>query len=87
MRCARKPGQNTILKINGLPIAPTDAMMQGIPWHGFFALDIETGQLCKTVKRRDFQQDWVNDVLLCTDLVINPKDPLGIFNEQKTGKQ
>jgi hypothetical protein len=22
--------------------------MQGVPWHGFFALDTQTGQLCRT---------------------------------------
>lgn len=31
-----------------LPISPTEPDRQGVPWHGFFALDTETGQLCRT---------------------------------------
>jgi len=29
-------------------IGPPESNRTGIPWHGFFALDTETGQLCRT---------------------------------------
>jgi hypothetical protein len=31
-----------------LPIAPPLQASEGVPWHGFFALDTQTGQLCRT---------------------------------------
>jgi hypothetical protein len=31
-----------------LPIGPSPQFIQGVPWHGFFALDTQTGQLCRT---------------------------------------
>jgi hypothetical protein len=31
-----------------LPISPSPQFIQGVPWHGFFALDTQTGQLCRT---------------------------------------
>ena len=31
-----------------LPVNPSSYIIENIPWHGFFALDTETGQLCRT---------------------------------------
>jgi hypothetical protein len=31
-----------------VPIGPPEPDRMGIPWHGYFALDTETGQLCRT---------------------------------------
>jgi len=31
-----------------VPVSPPSGLTQGVPWHGFFALDTETGQLCLT---------------------------------------
>jgi hypothetical protein len=31
-----------------LPVSPPAQFVQGVPWHGFFALDTQTGQLCRT---------------------------------------
>lgn len=39
---ASKPFQRFV------PIGAAENDRQGIPWHGFFALDTQTGQLCKT---------------------------------------
>jgi hypothetical protein len=33
-----------------LPISPSPQMVQNSVWHGFFALDTQTGQLCRTTK-------------------------------------
>ena len=64
-----------------LPIAPYNGMVQGVPWHGFFALDTTTGMLCRTVNRIfSGQAEWANDVPLCTDV---KNDPLGILGNQK----
>lgn len=64
-----------------VPIAPQNGMVQGVPWHGFFALDTTTGLLCRTVDRTfSGPSQWANDVHLCTDL---KNDPLGILDNQK----
>jgi len=58
-----------------LPIQAENQMMQGVPWHGYFALDTKTGSLCSTMKGRIFkgEADWVNDVPNCGDLLAaNP---------------
>jgi hypothetical protein len=57
-----------------LPIAPMTGSMMGVPWHGYFALDTKTGQLCKAMAW-EFQgnklsgfEGIVNGLPLCKDL-------------------
>jgi hypothetical protein len=42
--------------------------MAGIPWHGFFALDTKTGQLCQTVPLSDNAPAWTRSLPQCIDL-------------------
>jgi hypothetical protein len=53
-----------------VPIAPESVMAEGIPWHGFFALDTKTGTLCVTLETKDFPKgaaEWANNVPKCND--------------------
>ena len=56
-----------------LPIQPTNGMMEGIPWHGFFALDTKTGSLCRTVSYDVFPKgkpdDLGHSLLSCSDIL------------------
>ena len=62
-----------------LPIAPQNGMLQGVPWHGFFALDTTTGQLCRTVDRTfSGQSEWANDVHLCADLKNGQRETIDL---------
>ena len=57
-----------------VPIPAGGFFIQGVPWHGFFALDTKTGTLCKTMKQ-DFSGSgqWANDVPSCSQvLAANP---------------
>jgi hypothetical protein len=49
-------------------------MSEGIPWHGFFALDTKTGTLCRTMVDKEFPKgSWANDIPACNQvLVANP---------------
>jgi hypothetical protein len=50
-------------------------VMEGVPWHGYFALDTKTGTLCSTIKGRAFKgpAEWANDVPSCEQvLTANP---------------
>jgi len=53
---------------------PTDGFFtEGIPWHGYFALDTKTGTLCSTIKDRLMTRklnftgasEWANGVPSC----------------------
>jgi hypothetical protein len=58
-----------------LPIAPESVMTEGVPWHGYFALDTKTGTLCSAIKGRVFKgaSEWANDVPSCENvLTTNP---------------
>jgi hypothetical protein len=60
-----------------VPIAPESVMAEGIPWHGFFALDTKTGSLCRTVMLKTFPKgpsDWANDILSCYDVLQAEKE-------------
>jgi hypothetical protein len=53
-----------------VPIQPVSGMVEGIPWHGYFALDTKTGTLCRTIMLKVFPKgvsEWVNDVPSCYD--------------------
>ena len=57
-----------------VPVSPSSGLAQGVPWHGFFALDTQTGQLCRTT---DFEFsssriDW-NTLPACTLLLDPPR--------------
>jgi hypothetical protein len=59
-----------------LPISPEPLLTEGIPWHGYFALDTKTGTLCSTIKGRAFKgaAEWANDVPSCEQLLAaNPE--------------
>jgi hypothetical protein len=57
---------------------PTDGFFsEGIPWHGYFALDTKTGTLCRTIKSMVFPKGaagWANDVPSCNDILAAEKD-------------
>ena len=58
-------------------IATDGFFIEGIPWHGYFALDTKTGTLCRTIKFKVFPKgspiEWANDVPSCNDiLAANP---------------
>lgn len=59
-----------------VPIQPVSGIVEGVPWHGYFALDTKTGTLCSTVKNRVFGKgpsEWANDVPNCEQvLTANP---------------
>jgi hypothetical protein len=58
-----------------LPIAPPTQSMQGVPWHGFFALDTKTGSLCMTMPRVfSGSAEWVNDIPSCADILKSHPD-------------
>jgi hypothetical protein len=69
-----------------VPVPAEGAMTNGVPWHGFFALDTRTGTLCATtgfpigefkpmIVGRVFQgkSEWANDIPTCAQvLTANP---------------
>jgi len=54
---------------------PASQGATNIPWTGFFALDTETGQLCRTVEGKQFpdadhvNNEWINKLPLCVNLL------------------
>lgn len=56
-----------------VPIPVNGFFMQGIPWHGYFALDTKTGTLCKTVTFPKDMPAWTNDVPSCSEIFL--RDP------------
>lgn len=60
-----------------VPIPAEAVMSEGIPWHGFFALDTKTGTLCVTLESKEFAKgpsDWANGVPKCNDIWRNDHD-------------
>lgn len=46
---ARNPAAKPVSQCQRfVPISPHNPSMTGVPWHGYFALDTKTGQLCHT---------------------------------------
>jgi hypothetical protein len=52
-----------------VPIESTAQVVQGVPWHGYFALDTQTGQLCRTTTH-EFSGDGskFNELPICMSL-------------------
>ncbi len=42
------PQPPTVPNQRFVPIGPPTGVVVGVPWHGHFALDTKTGQLCRT---------------------------------------
>ena len=57
-----------------VPIAPEVVMTEGVPWHGFFALDTKTGTLCRTMIKDFGPGQWANDVPICSQLLATNPD-------------
>jgi hypothetical protein len=57
-----------------VPIPPDTIPAEGVPWHGYFALDTKTGTLCRTIIYHDFPKGaWANDIPACSQvLTANP---------------
>jgi hypothetical protein len=53
-------------------------MIQGVPWHGYFALDTKTGELCRTVSYdivpKGSADDLAHSVLRCSDILRAEKE-------------
>lgn len=60
-----------------VPIPAEAVMTEGVPWHGYFALDTKTGTLCVTLEVKDFPKgvsEWANGVPKCNDIWRNDHD-------------
>lgn len=61
-----------------LPIAAESAPTEGIPWHGFFALDTKTGELCTTVSYNILPKgradDLAHSLLSCSNILQAEKE-------------
>jgi len=73
--CARKP--KTIVQ-RFVPISSDGFAIEGVPWHGYFALDTETGSLCRTVSLEHFPKgsadDLAHSILSCSDILGAEKE-------------
>jgi len=60
------------------PIAPESVSNQGLPWHGFFALDTKTGELCTTVGYdllpKGQADDFAHSLLSCSNILKAEKE-------------
>jgi hypothetical protein len=57
-----------------MPIPADGFFTQGIPWHGYFALDTKTGMLCKTIVFPKDMPQWTNDVPSCSGIAARDTD-------------
>jgi hypothetical protein len=61
-----------------LPIAGESALTEGVPWHGFFALDTKTGELCTTVSYNILPKgradDLAHSLLSCSNILQAEKE-------------
>jgi hypothetical protein len=60
-----------------VPIPADTVMTEGVPWHGFFALDTKTGTLCVTLEFKDFPKgvsEWANGIPKCNNIWRNDHD-------------
>jgi hypothetical protein len=50
-----------------VPVPAEQFARQGVPWHGYFALDTRTGTLCRTIpfERLGGPAEWANNVPDC----------------------
>jgi hypothetical protein len=53
-------------------------MTEGVPWHGYFALDTETGELCTTVSYNILPKgpadDLAHSLLSCSNILQAEKE-------------
>lgn len=61
-----------------VPIPADGFFTEGVPWHGYFALDTKTGSLCVTltsaIKTFKGPSEWANDVPNCSRLLADAPD-------------
>lgn len=61
-----------------LPIPAETVMTQGVPWHGFLALDTKTGELCTTVGYdllpKGTAGDLARSLLSCSNILRAEKE-------------
>lgn len=57
-----------------VPIPADVSPTQGVPWHGYFALDTKTGTLCKTLTFTKEMPEWTNGVPVCSQILARDKD-------------
>ncbi len=61
-----------------LPIAAESALTEGVPWHGFFALDSKTGELYTTVSYNILPKgradDLAHSLLSCSNILQAEKE-------------
>lgn len=61
-----------------VPIPAESVITQGVPWHGFFALDTKTGELCTTVRYdllpKGPADDLAHSLLSCSNILQAEKE-------------
>jgi len=61
-----------------LPIAAENSPTEGVTWHGFFALDTKTGELCTTVRYNVLPKgradDLAHSLLNCSNILQAEKE-------------
>jgi hypothetical protein len=81
--CGSFQPQSTMLPVTPycqrfVPIPADYLPTQGIPWHGFFALDTKTGELCTTVSYdilpKGPADDLAHSVLSCSNILRAEKE-------------
>jgi hypothetical protein len=61
-----------------VPVPAENVMTEGVPWHGYFALDTETGELCTTVSYNILPKgpadDLAHSLLSCSNILQAEKE-------------
>src|SRR5580704_1952136 len=61
-----------------VPVPADGFFTEGVPWHGYFALDTKTGSLCITltsaIKTFKGPSEWANDVPNCSRHLADDPD-------------
>ena len=61
-----------------VPVLAEAVMTEGVPWHGFFALDTKTGELCTTVSYdilpKGRADDLAHSLLSCSNILRAEKE-------------
>lgn len=61
-----------------VPVPAEAVMTEGVPWHGFFALDTKTGELCTTVGYdllpKGRADDLAHSLLSCSNILRAEKE-------------
>jgi hypothetical protein len=72
--CGHRHGPSTKASCQRFVSIPAETVMtQGVPWHGFFALDTKTGVLCTTVSYnilpKGSADDLAHSLLSCSNIL------------------